>query len=138
MSSTPSNPRREKDFSKCDLGIYTYSKASLKKTYSPKYLIDVSNFRDPIGQMEFKTKYKDGRAGAVQAWVKEDPKMNALLASVREIVHSEVKATGAQWISIGFTDHHGIWLAPAIAELVADDLVIEGYTVGVVHYELPS
>ena len=130
--------------------IGVYSVGSKAKTSTDRqfaqFEFDVSHFRDPTGQKQFRG--KSGLAPEVQTWVKDDVRVPGLIQNCLILADDLVKpkantegdttrmAAASQWLSFSFKDHHGIWAAPAIAELVANALSDAGYTVAVLHREL--
>jgi RNase adaptor protein for sRNA GlmZ degradation len=112
--------------------LYTYS---LKDPYTSNginYEIDVSQFRDPLGNKALTTAHTDGRHKNVQAWVAEDPRFDAVLDSVLSMA-DDANTTNMTHLCIGFADHHGKWAAVALAELAAQYLRKESYDVAIYH-----
>lgn len=103
------------------VGIYTYGGESKKYGGSaPHYEFDVSEFRDPMPK--FKKEGLTGSAPAVQEWIKEDPRLQALIDQVMMIVRDQVVERKLSWLTIGLKDHHEKWIARALAEIIAQKL----------------
>lgn len=92
-----------------------------------QYVIDLSAFRDPQGQPQFRD--LDGRSPAVQNWIKSDPRLPALLDGVTLQVRDALDNRHQVYTSIGLKDHHGKWISVAVATLLADHLSDRGYRV---------
>lgn len=122
-----------------EVGIYTYGNKS-KNPNRPQvnYVVNVERIRDPQSNRGFKKTYADGRAGEVLDFVKEDPRMEAILDNIRIICHTHLRSPAADghWLAIGIMDHHGHWIAPAVGELVCNALCRDGYKVNIAHYDL--
>ena len=100
--------------------IYTFGS---KRQYPPacQYIIDVSNWRDPMGQPSLKN--LDGRDIKVKNWIDHDPKTKALIETVGMILLDACPPdTSKSWTSIGLRDFHGKWIAPALGELIMEFL----------------
>lgn len=125
--------------SQAEIGLYTWGK-KVSKTTVPlaSYVIDVSGFRDPMSNRGFRKLYPDGRCGEVQKYVKEDPRYPAISDSVRMIAEMHLRGEGSdsKWVSIGIMDYHGLWIAPPIGELLADELDRAGFRVSLYHYDV--
>lgn len=124
--------------SNTEIAIYTFGR--LGKMVPPRahYVIDVSGIRDPLSNRGFKNTFTDGRPGEIQKFVAEDPRMNAILDTVKLIAYDQLrsKAGSKKWLSIAFRDHHGKWGSVAVGEIVRDALKYDGYNVALRHYEL--
>ena len=129
------------------VGVYSFgSKVSTGRPQA-QYEFDITTMRDPSGQKQF-VKESDGRSELVRKWIGEDDRVPGIISFCRMLADDLVKpktrttenATRvepvSQWLSIAFYDFHGKWAAPAIAEIVADALSDDGYTVAVKHYAL--
>lgn len=99
------------------VGIYS---AKIGAIPNSTYIIDVSNFRDPMGQKEFRK--LDGRDEKVKEWINSDRRVPALIDAVAQVAIDAAKNAGVNYLSICLYDHHGKWIAPALAEIVADKL----------------
>jgi RNase adaptor protein for sRNA GlmZ degradation len=97
----------------------------------PKYSIDVTGLRDPSCQ--FAKTHKDGRSPDIQAWLRADPRVDIIVREIKQLCAVHLDSMKETYLSIGFVDHHGKWIAPAIAEIVAAEIL---YTVSVEHREL--
>ena len=129
-----------------DIGIYSFGE---KGNVTPKvqFEFDCTSLRDPTGQKQFAN--LTGTSVAVREWIKADDRVNAIVASCRLLANDLIKPKPrtsfgktemiqvSKWLSFSFKDFHGKWAAPAMAELVADALDLDGYKVTVVHYGLP-
>jgi hypothetical protein len=67
--------------------------------------------------------------------MEDDPRVGIVSREVARLVEMYLHGMKEIYFSIGFVDHHGIWIAPAVAEIVARDLE-SNYSVGVSHYGL--
>lgn len=122
-----------------ELGIYTYGRLVPREAPPmSQYVIDVAGLRDPLSNRGFKHKYSDGRPGEVQDFVREDSRMNAILDTVKLIAHMQLRsmAGDGKWLSFGIRDHHGKWIAPAVGEILADELSRAGYKVALHHHDV--
>lgn len=125
-----------------DVGIYSFGVKS-KTLPKAQFEFDVTNFRDPSGQKQFRGLC--GMDPAVVTWVAQDPKVQAIVDQVRMLVadlrmpitSADGKSTSprSQWISFSFKDYHGKMIAPAVAEYVAATLD-KDLAVMVQHYGL--
>lgn len=123
------------DVNKSEVSIYTWGKKEAKESYhNPRWIIDVSDWRNPECNAAMR-KYPDGRNPEVIKWMEEDPRVGVLSKQLRSISHMMLRSMKDTWITIGIIDHHGKWTAPAIAEIVANDLASH-FTVGVEHRNL--
>ena len=127
------------------VGIYSFG---VKGNITPKcqFTVDVTKFRDPSGQKQFKN--LNGIDPEVRDWVGEDARMAGVVENCLLIADDLLKpkavadgekttvAPASAWLSIAFKDHHGRWAAPAVAELVAEALSKAGFTVATTHYGL--
>lgn len=129
------------------IGIVSFG---AKTPGAPKcqFEVDVSKLRDPSGQKQFGG--RNGSEPPVVKWVSEDPRIAGIVASCRLIAEdlcATRKRTGSDgktvesgplthWLSIGFKDYHGRWIAPAVAEYVAAALEGDGFPVSVNHLGL--
>lgn len=122
-----------------EVGIYTFG-VKAKNPHRPQvhYLIDVAGLRDPMSNRGFKKSYADGRAGEVLEFVQEDPRMEAILDTIRILCHTHLRSNAAdgKWLSIGIADYHGRWTSPAVGEIVTNALCRDGYRVNLAHYDL--
>ena len=130
-----------------DIGIYSFGE---KGNVFPRVQFewDCRSLRDPTGQKQFAA--LTGAHDSVKSWVKEDERVATIISCCRLIANDLIKpkartTTGtteivqiSKWLSFSFKDFHGKWSAPAMAELVADALDLDGYKVTVVHYGLPA
>lgn len=109
---------------------------SLKKDSSKTGLeldINVSVFRDPLGHKTLTKAFHDGRAIAVMEWVNLDPRMAGLKETITLYVYDKIVHGKQNKLIIGFRDFHGRWIAPAVAEIIADTLSAKAFQVGVLH-----
>ena len=122
-----------------EIGLYTWGKL-LKRSFIPQasYAIDVSGLRDPQSNRGFKKQFKDGRAGVIQEFVREDPRYQAIRETVEMLAFMHLRSDGRdeKWLSIGLMDYHGLWIAPALGESIADVLSNSGYRVSCFHYDV--
>jgi hypothetical protein len=127
------------DPSQAEIGIYTWG-TKIPREYVPvaNYIVNVAGFRDPQSNRGFKKKFLDGRGGEIQEYVSEDPRFVAVSDTVLMLayVHLRSEAKDNKWLSIGLTDYHGLWIAPAVGELVADLLSDLNYKVSLFHYDI--
>ena len=120
------------------IGIYTAGRESSSQP-TGTYTIDVSNLRDPLSSKSLRATYTDGRAGEVQKFVSDDPRIPAIRDMVILLADMYVKPPSggtSKWVSFVFKDVHGKWIAPAVGELIADSLSNLGYQVAVAHWEI--
>jgi RNase adaptor protein for sRNA GlmZ degradation len=106
-----------------------------KDTDHPRtqYTFDVTHWRDPIGQKSMR--HLNGKHSLVRGFVKEDPRFDSVRAMVLTTVQDLLNNNRCTYLSIGFKDHAGTHIAPALAEEIADVLA-EKYQVQVEHYGL--
>lgn len=118
-----------------ELGLYSYGRIAKGAKPNVCYIIDVSGLRDPQTNRGFRNNYKDGRAGEVQKYVAEDPRIEAIVDQVKLLAEMHLRGNGAdkQWLTFGFRDHHGRWTSPAVCEIVADVMDRSGFKVHVSH-----
>ena len=125
------------------IGVYSFGTAAAKGLPAAQFEFDVSKFRDPVGQKQFNKAY--GTNPDVREWVCRDRRMPAVvdlcLMLAEDLLKPRKKGNSEEsishWLSLGFRDFHGKWIAPAVAEEVADKLSSEGYVVYVVHHNIP-
>lgn len=113
--------------------IVIYSMRTVSNKFSPMFSFDVQKFRDPLGNVQLTSKYHDGQHEAVKKWISEDPRMKGIIDSVRMLAQDRIKSGTGRFLSIAFRDFHAKWISRAIAEVVADKLAYDGFSVGVVH-----
>ena len=128
------------------IGIHSFGEKAGGTIPKVQFEFDVTKFRDPGGQKQF-SKF-NGTTAAVRDWVGEDERAAAIISTCLLLADDQIKLkarndgtvtrieSASQWLSISFRDFHGKWVAPAIAELVANALVKEGYPVTVIHHNL--
>lgn len=116
--------------------IIIYSMRTVSHSYSPQFSFDVGKFRDPMGNSKLTSVYNDGQHVAVRDWIKEDPRMPGILDMCSLIANDRITHAKRRFMSIAFRDYHAKWISRAVAEVVADKLSEEGYSVGVVHESL--
>jgi RNase adaptor protein for sRNA GlmZ degradation len=85
-------------------------------------MFDVSTLSDPQGQNNLRA--LNGTAIKIRDWLKKTDKCKQLLHTLElTIVDVESpKAFTKGWVSLGLFDYHGIWIAPAVAELLTEQL----------------
>ena len=111
---------RVADVKDAHCSIYTFG---CKRQSPPNchYTFDVTSFRDPAGQGNMR--HLDGRATIVRNFVAQETKLKDLLDLVEITLRDAIPATGGKaWTTIGIMDHHGVWIAPAVGELLAEHL----------------
>ena len=131
---------------KPNVGVYSFGRLPGAETGGPaaQFEFDVSAFRDPAGQKQFIGLY--GIAPGVRDWVCEDRRMPAILDQclmlAEDLIRPHKKGESTEqlshWLSISFRDHHGRWIAPAIAEAVANKLSDAGFIVVAIHNDIPK
>lgn len=94
---------------------------------------DLTEWRDPIGQPHLTKVCEDGRDVRVREWISAEPRLSSFLAGMELIVRSFVPLNSSSFLTIGVYDKKGIWIAPAVAEILADHLAAKGYRVHVRH-----
>lgn len=111
-----------------------------------QFMFDVSLLRDPGGQKQFKG--LNGTYPQVVNWVKEDKRVATIISDcliiADDLVKTKICADGgttklspvSRWLSFSFEDHHGKWIAPAVAEAVADALSDAYHVVIVTHRDI--
>lgn len=111
-----------------DATIGLYSVATSQRTLDTlfHYMIDCTHLRDPIGQKHLRA--LTGKDAEVQAFLLDDPRIKAILHSVKMIA-----AEKASWTSIAFYDYHGLYISAGMVELAAKDLDADGYNILVSH-----
>ena len=117
------------------VNIYSYG----RKTAHPpaaKYVLDVRNFRDPVGNMSIRKTCESGIATAAQEFVAEDDRIPILIEEFIGLCFAHLKMGRETYVSIAFVDHHGRWVAPAVAEIVAAGIERAGYSISVRHQGL--
>lgn len=114
-----------------EVGIYAISEVGKPGPLTLQYTFDTNYLRDPIGHAAFKG--LDGRHPDVRKWIGSDRRVDTIRSEVRRIVFDHVNILKSKWLSISFEDHHGKWIAAAVAEIVAQDLLAHQYKVSVVH-----
>lgn len=104
--------------------------------YAPliRWTCDASNFRDPIGQKQFK--YLNGKSESVRDFVAKDPRVKVVIEEFCALAHVVIKEANERYVSFGVSDRHGLYIAPAIVEMLADALRTEGFQVYVQHHEI--
>ena len=127
------------------IGVYSFG-AKGGKSPVTQFECDVTEWRDPAGQKQFKK--VNGTHPDVRGWMKEDKRVQAVINHCLLLADDLVKPKSREvgettqvealsgWLSFSFKDHHGKWAAPAVAELVARALSNAGYFVGVRHVNL--
>ena len=137
VDSLKSEPRPE-------IGVYSYGSKGAKGEISAQFEFDVTRFRDPSGQQQFKG--AKGSDPDVRDWVCQDRRLPAILDMCMLLAedllkprkHGDREEVISQWLSFAFKDYHGKWIAPAIAEAVANKLSDSNYRVLVIHHDLPK
>jgi hypothetical protein len=100
-----------------------------------KYRIDCSTWRNPECHKEVTTGRLNGLDPNILKWIAEDGRVGLVSRECYRLAKMLLDGQKETYITIGFVDHHGRWIAPAVAELVASDLE-DHYAVGVEHYGL--
>jgi hypothetical protein len=120
-----------------DIGVYSTGRV-VKEAVNAQYVINVEGLRDPLSNRGFRFSKEDGRDREVMSFVEDDPRVSAIRDEVLLLAHLNFKAPGqtSAWISFLFKDVHGKWIAPAVAELIADSLIAANYKVSVHHWGL--
>lgn len=122
-----------------DIQLHSYGIQMPWGPPSARYVVDVTGFRDPMGVTFLKETYKDGTDLRVQEWIRRDPRVETVIQSIRLLAHSHLKSNRESWTSIGFKDHHGVWIAPAVAEMVGRALSeLDHYSVYISHRGIQS
>lgn len=105
-------------------------------SFSPRLLFDVEKFRDPQGVASFRSSGKTGLSPDVRLFVEDDPRVPALKNLVALYATDALKDARSPFISFGFKCQKGIWISPAIVEIVADHLSALDFKVLVRHHGL--
>ncbi len=129
------------DKTKPNIGIYSFGENSANPP-NAQFEFDVRLFRDPVGQKQFNRAL--GIQPDVRDWVGQDKRAKGVIEMCQmlaeDLIRPHKKGDKEEpisiWLSLSFRDHHGKWIAPAIAELVANQLDKDGFTVAVCHHEL--
>ena len=89
-----------------------------------RYRFDVTTCRDPIGQAHLKGTCANGTDDKILEWIAKDPKVGAIRDTVTFLIGLHTLPPQSEGsLSVGFHDFHGIWISPAIAILVARDIM---------------
>lgn len=99
-----------------------------------RWSVDVSNYRDPIGQKHFK--HLNGKSEVVREFVAKDPRVKVVIEEFCTIAHVTIKEAKESYVSFGLYDRHGLYIAPAIAEMLVEALRAEGFQVYAQHHEI--
>lgn len=92
--------------------------------------------RDPIGQKNLTNKYGDGRAAEVREWMEEDERVDVIVDELVGLAFAHIKHARESFMSVAFVDQHGKWIAPAVAEILANAMEVAGFSVHVRHQGL--
>lgn len=140
MPRVPFNSKGERP----QIGIYSYGTV-VPQDFAGQFEFDVTTLRDPTGQQQFKG--LNGLYPAVRDWVGSDRRVSIIIKDILlladDMAKPKTKEGRAQpepispYVSFAFKDYHGKWIAPAVAELVADILDKEGFRVAVHHRGIP-
>lgn len=98
-----------------------------------RYRWDLTNLRDPVGQLTLRSQCINGKDERVVTWMAKDPKVIAAVsaAALHAWIHL-ADPQGEQNVSFVFHDQKGRWISPAVAELVrrrVDELQLATVTV---------
>lgn len=136
MPRIPFNTKGERP----QIGIYSYGNIQ-PQDFAGQFEFDVSTLRDPAGQQQFKG--MNGLYPEVRDWVGSDRRVSIIIKDILLLSDDMAKPKAKEgkstpepispYVSFSFKDHHGKWISPAIAELVADVLIKEGFRVAVHH-----
>jgi hypothetical protein len=126
------------DHAAAQIGIYTFGQKSHNFVGTCQYYINVAGLRDPGSSGQIRSQYVDGRAGGVQQYIADDVRVKVISEQIRLIAYMHLRSQAAdnKWLSFGLVDYHGRWIAPAIGEIVADNLSDLGYSVSLYHADL--
>lgn len=128
------------------IGVYSLGSVNGGDRQFSQFEFRVDKLRDPCGQKQFYG--MSGRNVEVQTWLKVDERVDAItkecLLIADDLVKPKPREDGTRtevrpastWLSFAFKDFHGKWIAPAMAEIVAQALSDVGYTVALFHREL--
>ena len=126
------------------IGIYSYG-TSKQQDYTGQFEFDVSLLRDPAGQKQFLG--FNGLYPQVRDWVGVDRRVPIIIRDCQLFADDmalpkpkegqDKPAPISPYISFAFKDFHGKWIAPAVAELVADVLSKKGFRVAIHHRGIP-
>jgi hypothetical protein len=116
------------------VGIYSFARTATQ-TSLVHYTIDVSNFRDPMGNKALTTVCRNGTDQRVKDWITADSRYTAIMESVESLV-ADADTRHIPWLSIGFSDHHGKWASVALADMATAILKEGGFNVNCVHHGL--
>ena len=129
-----------------EIGIFSYGSSKEASEASGQFEFDVSSFRDPGGQKQFAG--TNGLYPDVRDWVGTDRRVPIIIRDCllladdiirpKPQANSNVPKALSVWLSFSFKDFHGTWIAPAVAELVANSLSEAGFNVAVHHKCIPE
>ena len=129
-----------------EIGIFSYGSSKEASETSGQFEFDVSSLRDPSGQKQFNG--FNGVYPNVRDWVGTDRRVPIIIRDCLLLADdlikpkpqgdSKVPKAMSVWLSFSFKDFHGKWIAPAVAELVAERLSKEGFNVAVHHKCIPE
>ena len=119
-----------------NVGVYSYPTKKSPNS-AGQFEFDVSNFRDPAGQKQF-SQAPNGLAKEVVEWVRQDRRVPIIVKDCILLAEDLVRLrpdgrSTCGWLSFGFKDYHGKWIAPAVAEAVAESLSEAGFNVATHH-----
>lgn len=114
------------NISAANIGLYSVAESQRTIEVLFHYKINCNRLRDPIGQAHLRN--LTGKDAEVQAFMLDDPRIKAILHSVKMMA-----AEHAAWTSIAFHDYHGKYISAALVELAAKELDAAGYGVIVYH-----
>lgn len=102
------------------------------------YTIDLSGFRDPGGAKAgtFPKHVVDGTALELRTWIASDPRVQVVIDQIDALVHTHLEVGKEAFLEISMVDPQGVWIGPAVVELVADHLTAAKWSVATKHYAL--
>lgn len=127
-----------------EVGVYSAGKEIGESKIAGQFEYDVTSFRDPTGQKQFAG--LNGTYPQVRDWVSEDRRMAVLISECMLLaddmleeknIEGQKPKAASTWLSFSFRDYHGKWVAPAVAEAIANALSDAGYNVFVHHKDIP-
>ena len=103
------------------IALYTYAKSTSTKLMPvPTFEFVCDGLRDPMARPDLRM--LSGSHPAVQEYLREDPRVLAIIHASRMLADEYVKVNKGGWLSLGYRDYHERWISRGVAELVANAL----------------
>lgn len=121
-----------------DVAIYSWGlKGTQGLVPNPKYLINVAEWRNPQCHPDIIKGRINGTDPAIIRWIEEDERIGVASREIYRLAEMHLRGMRESYISVGVVDYHGIWTAPAVAEIIARDIE-DHFKVGVQHCGITS